>query len=246
MRILGIDIETSPNLAHVWGLWQQNVGLPQLLESTEMMCFAAKWFGEKRISFYSSFHDGQETMIQRAHDLLDEADVVVHFNGKRFDVPHLNREFHFTAGLKPPSPYRQIDLLQVVKSTFKLPSNKLAYVSKLAGLEGKVQHSGHELWIRCMAGDAKAWNVMRRYNRQDVALLEDLYLQLLPWIKGHPNAALIDGEGTCPKCKSDDVQKRGTVATGVSVFQQYRCNGCGGWFRGGKRLEGADLREVAG
>jgi hypothetical protein len=243
--MLGIDLETSPNLAHVWGLWNQNVGLPQLLESTEMLCFAAKWFGEKKIAFHSGFHDSKPAMVRAAHELLDEADVVVHFNGRRFDVPHLNREF-ILAGLTPPSPYKQIDLLQVVKSTFRFPSNKLAYVSKVLGLDGKVQHSGHELWIKCMAGDPKAWNVMRRYNKQDVQLLEELYRLLLPWIKGHPNAALIDGEGLCPKCKSTDVQKRGYAATGVSTYQQYRCNGCGSWFRGGKRLEGADLREVAG
>ena len=27
MKILFLDLETSPNLAHVWGLWQQNVAI---------------------------------------------------------------------------------------------------------------------------------------------------------------------------------------------------------------------------
>ena len=43
MKTLTLDIETAPQVAHVWGLWQQNVGLPQLLESGYVMCFAAKW-----------------------------------------------------------------------------------------------------------------------------------------------------------------------------------------------------------
>ncbi len=53
MKILTIDIETSPNLAHVWGLWNQNVGLPQLLEPTQMISFAAKWYETKSVQFYS-------------------------------------------------------------------------------------------------------------------------------------------------------------------------------------------------
>jgi hypothetical protein len=34
-----------------------------------------------------------------------------------------------------------------------------------------------------MADDPKAWALMGRYNRQDVKLLEKLYVALLPWIQ---------------------------------------------------------------
>jgi len=34
MQILLLDIETAPNTAHVWGLWNQNVSLNQLMESS--------------------------------------------------------------------------------------------------------------------------------------------------------------------------------------------------------------------
>jgi len=47
----------------------------------------------------------------------------------------------------------------------------------------KVKHSGFELWIKCMAGDAKAWKEMKEYQIQDVNLLIDLYEKLRPWIK---------------------------------------------------------------
>src|SRR5690348_2588211 len=127
MRTLAIDIETSPNLADVWGLWQQNVGLNQLRESSEMLCFAAQ-FEDEPVQFYSSWDDGQVGMAAAAHRLLDEADAVLHYNGRRFDVPHLNREM-LAAGFRPPSPFKQIDLLREVKSTFQFPSYKLAYVA---------------------------------------------------------------------------------------------------------------------
>ena len=53
MRTLLLDVETSPNTAHVWGLWQQTVSLNQLMESSRVMCWAAKWVDEKVILFDS-------------------------------------------------------------------------------------------------------------------------------------------------------------------------------------------------
>lgn len=245
MRILSVDIETSPNLAHVWGLFNQNIGLNQLLESTEMMCFAAKWLGEKDIMFYSTHRDGKIRMVARAWSLLDEADVVMHYNGKRFDVPHLNREF-VSQELTPPSPYKQIDLYQVVKQRFKLPSNKLDYVARMLGLKGKVPHEGHTLWVKCMAGDARAWRDMEKYNKQDVLLLEQLYHILRPWVPNHPSFAIFNGTDCCPACGSLRLERRGYAYTTVSKFQRFRCKRCGKWSRGGKALARADIREVTG
>lgn len=185
MKLLTLDIETSPNLAHVWGLWQQNVGLNQLLESGEVICFAAKWYDVEKPSFFSTFHHGKDEMVSAAHALLDEADAVIHFNGQRFDIPHLNREF-VEMELSPPSPYSQIDLLKVVKKQFRFPSNKLDYVTKALGLDHKVSHAGHTLWVKCMAGDYQAWEEMKKYNVQDVVITEQLYDRLLPWIPSHP------------------------------------------------------------
>lgn len=246
MKILCIDIETTPNLAHVWGLWQQNVGLNQLLKASEMMCFAAKWVGDPRMFFYSTHHHGKEEMVLSAWELLNEADVVMHYNGKRFDIPHLNREF-LELGLTPPAPYKQIDLLSVTKKQFQSPSNKLAYISKRLGLAGKTEHEGHTLWIKCMAGDEKAWRKMRVYNKQDVRLLEEMYEILKPWIPSHPNAALFSSNGsedTCPACGGTSLMPQGYAITATSKFQRWQCADCGKWSRSGKRVAGVDIREV--
>jgi hypothetical protein len=247
VKVLLIDIETTPNLAHVWGLWNQNVGLNQLLEATEMFSFAAKWLDGKKTQFFSTFHDGKEQMVQAAWNYLNEADVVVGWNSKAFDVKHLNREF-LLAGMQPPSPFKQVDLLLEVRKVFKFPSNKLQYVSTILGYEGKVSHSGHQLWIDCLAGDAKAWAKMRTYNKQDVDLLEPLYLQLRPWIST-PNPALYGDtdEHACPACGSEDFTRQGYAFTKLGQFQRYLCSSpkCGKWFRGGTRVAAVDLREVA-
>jgi hypothetical protein len=43
MRILTIDIETSPNDAYVWHLFGDFVGIDKLNTPTRMLCYAAKF-----------------------------------------------------------------------------------------------------------------------------------------------------------------------------------------------------------
>lgn len=244
MKILLLDIETSPNTVYTWGLYNQNVALNQVVEQTKMICFVAKWYGQARTIFKAGdMHpEGSTTeMLDTAWELINEAAVVVHYNGTSFDMKHLNREFAME-GLGPPSPVQELDLLRVVKKNFRFPSNKLENVSRQLGLEGKVQHSGFSLWTDCMAGDAKAWRQMEKYNRRDVTLLEELYDELLPWITNHPNRGLFTDETVCPNCGSSDLEKRGFRHTRTGTFQQYRCRGCGSWPSSGRRIRGTDLR----
>jgi len=236
VRILALDIETRPNLAYVWGLWDQNINLEALAEHQQMICWVAKWIGKRGTEFRSIHHDGQEPMIMRAWELLDEADVVVHYNGRRFDIPHLNREF-LRLDLTPPSPYKQIDLLQTAKREFKFASNKLAHVSKQLGLQGKVEHEGYGLWLKCMAGDEQAWKTMKKYNIRDVVLLEELYLKLRPWVRSHPSFAAHAGRDMCPACGSTQLQSRGYSTTSVSRYKRLQCVDCGKWSRSTARLD---------
>lgn len=250
-RILTIDIETSPNVAHVWGLFKQTVSLNQLMESTEVISFAAKWYGEDDVVFCSVFDTrrgkvtdkAKKQMIQAAWKLLDEADIVVGYNHITFDMPHLNREF-LKMGMTPPSPYQNVDLLQVAKTRFRFTSNKLQYVSTYVGLEGKVQHEGHTLWVKCMAGDPEAWAKMAEYNIGDVIETEQLYDVLLPWIGGHPHAQLYSADGAecCQRCGSTELKKEGFAFTKLAKYQQYSCKACGSWSRGKKALQLVDAR----
>lgn len=245
MRVLITDIETSPSVAHVWSLWRQNVSLSQLQVPTEMMSFAAKWRGEKKVFFHSNHHDGHDEMVARAHALFDEADVVVTYNGDNFDIPHMRREFIET-GLTPPSPFRSVDLCKVVKKEFRFISNKLQHVATELGLGGKVEHTGHEMWVRALAGDEKAWTLFKKYNIGDVRLTEALLERLLPWISTFPPAALYDGAEAeqCNRCGSEDLKRRGYAFTTLGKYQRFQCRGCGGWLRSGKRLAAVELRGV--
>jgi DNA polymerase elongation subunit (family B)/predicted RNA-binding Zn-ribbon protein involved in translation (DUF1610 family) len=232
MKILLLDIETAPNLVHVWGLWNQNVGINQIMAAGYVMCWAAKWHGSKEVMFDSVYASTQKRMLKRIHKLLDEADAVVHWNGAKFDIPTLNKEF-VSLEMTPPAPYKQIDLLKTARAQFKFPSNKLDYIGQALGLGQKVKHSGHELWIRCMAKEPQAWKEMEAYNRQDVILLEKVYERLMPWVKNHPNHGVYDEAGipVCPNCGHHHLQRRGKERTQCNVYARYQCTNCGKWSR---------------
>lgn len=232
MKILLIDIEVSAHKADVWGLWDQNIPLSHLLEASETICWSAKWYGEESVTFSSVNYTSKKKMVQAAWDMLDEADVVVHYNGTKFDIPTLNKEF-LLQGLPPPSPFKEIDLLTTVRNRFKFASNKLAYVALVLGLEGKVSHEGHGLWRRCAEGDQEAWALMEEYNIQDTLLLEDVYTILRPWIRNHPNQAVYSQTTglVCRVCGGTNYQKRGFSFTTTKKYQRYRCKDCKSWFR---------------
>lgn len=236
-KVLYLDIETSPHLADVWGLFNQNISLSQLRAPSGMICVTGKFHGQ-RPKFFSNFYQSHDEMLAGIHGMMDASDVIVTYNGKSFDIPILQREF-LLGGFPPPAPSRQVDLYRVVRSNFKFASNKLAFVSKALGLEGKVEHSGHDLWVKCMNGDRKAWKLMMKYNVQDVVLLEEMYEKLKPWIWNGPNAQLYGaGEDTCPGCGSGDLRREGFAYLTAGRYQRWQCRSCGAWSRGNSRLDG--------
>lgn len=241
-KILTLDIETSPAKAFVWGTFKQNIATSQIIEPTRMLSYSAKWLDGKQETHGEWEYEDRFYFIVRLHELLEEADIVVTYNGKTFDIPHINREF-ILQGLTPPDPYGHVDLYQIVRSKFRFQSGKLAWVVTALELDRKMETGGFELWVKVLDGDAKAQRTMLRYNAKDVKITEQLYEELRPWITTGPNVAIIEGKAhACPRCASTAVQKRGVHRTSVSTFQQYRCNECGAWSRGGKRLDKTELR----
>lgn len=246
MKTLIIDIETRPSLGYIWSLWDQNVSLSQLVEVGEVICFSAKWIDNKKVFFKSIYHHSKEEMLQAAWDLMDEADAIIHYNGKAFDIKHLNREF-LLGGFTPPSPHKDIDLLTVARGRFKFVSNKLQHVASQLGLGSKVDNSGFQLWVDCMNGKKKAWDEMKEYCMGDVLLTEKVYYALQPWIKNHPNVPLHDANqnDACQICGSERFQRRGYAYTQLSVYPRILCKDCGAWSRLGKRTRSVNARTIS-
>jgi DNA polymerase elongation subunit (family B) len=194
MKILLLDIETTPMQVYTWGLWDQNISIDQIIKPTEMLCFGARWLDGKKVIFKSVHHDGKKKMLEELHELMEEADILVGWNSAAFDHKHINREF-LENGMLPPSPVKDLDLMSITKANFQFPSNKLDYVAQALGVGAKVKHSGFSLWLRCMEGNSKAWKEMKEYQIQDVNLLVDLYYQLLPWFTGKSTVSSKEKQG---------------------------------------------------
>lgn len=236
-KVLCWDIECTPIVAHVWGLRDQNIALNQVIEQPRMFGFAAAWLGQSPRWYAEWDEGGRRGMLQKAHDLMSEADVVVSFNGTSFDTKWLNSELAHE-GFTPPAPFRELDLYKVARKNFRLPSYKLQHVSTHLGLEGKLSTGGHQLWIDCMNGDEKARRRMARYCRRDVSLLPELLERMRPWLPATINFALLEGHEdlACQKCGGINLESRGTAYTATRAYPQYRCRACGGWTRDSRSL----------
>jgi hypothetical protein len=216
-RILIYDTENTPLLSWNWGIYEQNS--LKVEEDWYMLCFAAKWYGEKgqtkafALPDYPLYKKDPTNDLELVKDLwrhLDAADIVVAHNAIDFDNKKANARFAFH-GLPPPSPYKVVDTLREARRHFKFNSNKLGDLCEHFGIGRKLETGGFKLWLDVMAGDMKAWKKMIAYCKGDVEILVPLYERLRPWMTNHPNINLGKprNEHLCPVCGSTNVQRRG-------------------------------------
>lgn len=232
-KILFIDIETFPMLGWVWGVYEQNV--LKVEKPTVLCCFSAKWHGGLQVTRalpdYKGYKPGKENdkpLMQEIWGLLDQADIVIAQNGDEFDIKMINTEFvkhHMT----PPSPYKTVDTLKTARRMFRFPSNKLDDLGADLEEGKKLRTGGKELWFDCMEGDPKAWKRMKRYNAQDVRLLERVYQRFIPWITNHPNYGTFSERPVCPNCGANRLHRSGYKRTVTGRYLQYQCQACGRW-----------------
>lgn len=236
-KILVLDIETKPATAYVWRLFDETVGLEQLIAPSQIIAVGAKWYGRPTMYYKDVWKKGRGKdgsrggMLCMAHDLMSQADAIVTFNGDKFDIPKLVGEFA-EVGLPPLPPIASID---VRKTTSKMgyTSGKLAHVAPLLGCGSKRENSGFRLWREYLEGDPAARKEMRLYNLQDVRVLEDVYTKVRPFIKTHPYLA--GDRGLCPHCGSSKVHRKGVRRTKSFWIDRLHCQNCGAWSDGSRR-----------
>lgn len=236
-RILMLDIETSPTLANMWGMYQELTSYDFILKDWTILCWAGKYLGENKmfssalIDFpteYKKNPENDKLILEKLHKLMDEADIICGHNINDFDLKKINARF-IIHGLKPPSPYRTIDTLKICRSNFAFTSNKLNDVSQMLGLGKKVETGGFKLWRDCIKGDLGAWKKMVKYCKNDIILLEKVYLKLRPFMSQHPHMDIESERPCCPKCGSNDIQFRGYSMTSTGKFRRFQCKVDGGW-----------------
>jgi hypothetical protein len=253
-KIVTFDLETAPLEALTWGIWEQNISLDQIKTEWTVIAYAFKWLGKKEVIYSDTGGRGvkkvrdDKKLVGEIRELLDEADIVVAQNGRRFDVKKVNARL-VMHGYKPYSPIRVIDTLEVAKKHFGFTSNKLEWMSSHLTDSPKSKHKkfpGFELWLECLKDNPAAWAEMRKYNPQDVVSTEKVYMKLRPWIEQHPNLGTYSASDalTCPTCDSKDVVKNGTRVLQQGSYQRYHCNNCGAWPRAKQLLTPLKTRKA--
>lgn len=238
-KIVTLDIETAPLTSYHWGLFDETIGLEQIQQEWSILSFSAKWLDSSKVIFRHTGGRGvgkvrdDRALLAALWKILDEADLVVAQNGKKFDLPKINARMAMH-GIGPYSPVRVIDTCLAAKRFFGFTSNKLAWLSRHLTDSPKSSHRafpGFEMWTECLKDNAAAWRAMGAYNRQDVIATEKLYLRLRPWIEGHPNVVTYaDTSGlACPKCGSSRLNSNGFRTNQTGRYRRFQCQDCGGW-----------------
>lgn len=240
VKILLLDVEVAPMKAWIWRLWKNYVPYDEVEADWFCLSWSVKWlFGDTitsdKLTPKEALAEDDGRILKSVWKFLDEADIIITFNGDQFDLPRLNTRF-LIYDILPPSPYKSIDAFKIAKKIFHFSSNSLDNINKILNLGQKEKNDGFSLWKSCLEGDPNALLAMEKYNRRDVEILEELYLRIRPWIPSHPNLGLYyeTENSVCSHCLSEDIVSLGVYCTSVSKYETFRCNNCGAVLR--KRL----------
>lgn len=246
MRILYWDIETSLQPVAVFQLAHNDwIDPSNILSERYIICGSWKWDDEEKVHSVSVLDDPKRYaedphddyhVVETLHEILSQADTIVHHNGDSFDKRYLETRALFH-GFDPLPPTSTVDTYKVAKQKFMLNSNKLDYIGRLLGVGKKISTS-HRLWLKIMNGDRGAVKEMVEYNKQDVNLLEKVFKKLRPYMQNHINRELFGFSG-CPRCGCKKIQSRGVHRAITKLYQRWQCMGCGGWFRTLKAEKGS-------
>lgn len=228
-RVLFLDIETTPNEGSFWGgKYEQNI--LKIKKYWELLSVGYKWLGEKKIHCVSRRKFKKEKdLVLFTWDLFDKAEIIIAHNGDDFDIKKVRAKFGLYR-LTPPSPSRSIDTKKIAKKYLNLPSYSLNDICDYLGIGKKKETGGYSLWEDCMLGKESAFLKMEKYNRQDVVLLEKVYLELRRWIQNQPALSVSTDKRNCPNCDSNKVIKRGFGYLRSGKKQRWQCEECGSWF----------------
>lgn len=215
-RVLIYDIETSPNIGWFWRAgYKLNITPGQIITERAIICVSYKWLGEDQV--YNLAWDKNQCdkfLIEQFVDVLNEADLIVAHNGDRFDIKWLKtRALYHRIPMLPN--YKQFDTLKVAKSKLLLNSNRLDYIAKFLGYEGK-NSTSINLWLDIIFKKCKvAMNTMLEYCDEDVRQLEKVYKEFRYLDNPRLHQGVINGDikQTSPVTGSVDISHIKSVTT---------------------------------
>lgn len=203
-----LDIETAPMLTATFTLYPENIGHQNIIQDWFVLCWSWKELGSKVtkaqsvLDFKRKSLDDDYGLMKAIREELDDVDVIVGQNARKFDMRKINARLIFHK-LKPLPYIEVVDTLLEIRKIAQMSSNRLDYLGKHLVGHGKLKTSDG-LWLRCLKGDKKAFAEMVKYCKLDVIRLEEVYMVLRPYMKAHSPVGIMMGHGrcSCNKCGS--------------------------------------------
>lgn len=239
-KIIIWDLETLSNLTEVMKFMPRMYEYCTLRASlSTIICFGYKQLGWKNSKCINAWdfpnwqkdvNDDYE-ICSAAYDILKDADAIVTHNGKNFDYKFLNARLVYH-GLPTLPRMPHVDTCQVSRKKLFLASNRLNDLAKFLSVEQKLDNGGWDLWVKVLNRDKPSMDLMTRYCKQDVQVLEKVFLRLRGVCDDLPNHNLFKkDQKRCPKCGASRIKKHGKYLTKTKSYQRYLCMPCGSTFR---------------
>jgi predicted PolB exonuclease-like 3'-5' exonuclease len=233
IKRLYFDIETSPNVVFSWSVGHKiNLTHDNILQERAIICICYKWEGDDKVYSVQWNKGDDRKMLVEFMKVMSQADEVVGHNSDNFDIKWLRTRCLYH-GIEAFPEYNSVDTYKFAKSYFRFNSNKLDYISKFLGHEGKTP-TGYALWKAIVLNnDKQAMDEMVQYCKNDVLILEKVHKEMKNYTKYKTHVAhLHDGyKSDCPECASTNIQSRG-YSISLSGYRKRRCQcqDCGKWF----------------
>ena len=233
-------METLPIVAYTWGVWEQNINSIQVIKDWCLLSYSTKWLGSSYIMSdvllpEEAISRDDSRMTKNLWSLIEQADIIIGHNSKRFDIKKINTRF-WKHNLPKPSSYKHIDTLISARQVFGLTYNKLDFIAEFLEIQKKIE-TDFELWEMCDRGNKKALQKMREYNERDAEIEEIVYLNMREWIPNHPNlSAYFETKEMCPVCMGGNYKEIGLYTATQKQYPEFRCE-CGAVWHSNKSIK---------
>jgi hypothetical protein len=247
-RVGIVDLETLPAEVYTFRLYDQNIGIEQVISDICLLSWSGKFLNESEI--YSDVltkieapKKKDERIVRSCWEFIAGCDVVIGHNWSGFDGRILNTLF-LQYDL-PPLKYVAVDTYLCAKSNFRFTSNKLKFINNKLGIRNKVDNDGFVLWKQCHQGDQEALDKMLEYNIGDIFATEQLFYKMRPYIRNF-NVALYNeiDDYQCPVCGSLHLKSEGFYFTSAGKWETVRCDNCQCVSRKKENLLSKDKKKV--
>lgn len=245
-KIFCFDMEILSMIVKTYSLRTDYIRPSRIVKDWSVLSWAGKFLDEKKVHYADTrgkkdVRDDVEVM-ERLHEQLSKADIILGHNSDRFDVKKANAKF-VEYGLNPLSFSKQIDTLKIAKKYFNLSSNSLDFIAKKMGVTPKRKSrkfTNEEMWDECERGNILAFKENEKYNKQDVLTTIEVFDKLKAWDQSL-NFQAFYGKKICV-CGNEEFYRDGYVYNKQSCYQKYRCSNCGKISTGKENLIDKEIR----